>query len=84
MLKFISRIFVGVVLFGGAMSMEALSLSLSDATKPIVVPAKNPTFQVVLKANATTGFQWFLLPKLSDLSQINLVSYQYIPPTPLG
>ena len=81
MLKQIIQILIGMFLAIGVTHAPALALTVTDATKPIVVQAKNPNFQVVLKANATTGFQWFLLPKLSDLSQIELVSYHYIAST---
>ena len=54
---------------------------LTNLSKPILVKASRPLFDVVLKANPTTGYQWYLVPDKSDLSQIVPVDYSYEAPS---
>lgn len=50
----------------------------TDPSKPIYVNKKNPTIKIVLKANPTTGFSWFL--KEFDPVMVIPVSAVFIPP----
>ncbi len=60
------EVFLGII----AMSFLASALAsspqvkpqyvLTDLTKPIVLSAKQKLLQIVLPANRTTGYQWFL------------------------
>ena len=59
---------------------SAMASPLTDLNKPIVVDAHHPIFEVVLKANPTTGYQWLLVPDHSDMAQIVPVDYSYEAP----
>ena len=59
---------------------SAMALPLTNLNKPIMVDAHHPIFEVVLKANPTTGYQWLLVPDHSDMAQIVPVDYSYEAP----
>lgn len=57
-------------------TMQTKDQANSDSSdKPIVISGKQQTFNIELKANATTGYQWYLKDYNEKL--IRPVSYQY-------
>ena len=48
----------------------------TDASKPIIVMAETPHFEIKLPRNATTGYQWFLLDDVARRFSTIHQSYQ--------
>lgn len=55
-------------------------MAIRATEQPIAVSHPQKTFEVILKANRTTGFSWFL--GHYDRHLLKVVSYQYISPKP--
>lgn len=70
----------GVLLvLSSAQAIQTTLPVVTDLSKPIVVSKNNPRFQVVLHANPTTGFSWFMQEYNPQLMSPD--SARFIPPS---
>ncbi|MFN3235048.1 MAG: protease inhibitor I42 family protein [Gammaproteobacteria bacterium] len=75
----LKRVIVAFLLMGFAWGAQALEVKhYTENATTIMVNKDQPSFILDLKANVTTGFQWFLIAKHYPL--IKEMSYQYIAP----
>lgn len=74
-------VLTGVFVAGGSWAQTANQpLSVTNPKKAIVVPADQNQFQLVLAANPTTGYRWFLVT--IDHHLLQPVSTKYLPANP--
>lgn len=78
MVKTIGKYFVFLLFFTISLAQALTTPTITDPNKPIIVSKKNPSFKIVLQANPTTGFSWFV--KNYNSQFITAQTAEFIPP----